>query len=66
MLDLWLAMLLVTVGLLALVGVLVLLAVVSFKRATPLVPEQAIHEAKLTSEALQKNGRQLASTAAHS
>jgi Putative Actinobacterial Holin-X, holin superfamily III len=55
--DLWLAMLLVTIGLFALVGLLVLLAVMSFKRGTPLAPEQAIHEAKLTSEVLQKNGR---------
>jgi Putative Actinobacterial Holin-X, holin superfamily III len=55
-LDLWLAVLLVSVGLLALAGTLGLLAVIRFKRATPPVPEQAIREAKLTTEALKANG----------
>jgi hypothetical protein len=55
-LDLWLAVLLVTVGLFAVAGTLGLLAVVRFKRAAPPVPEQAIREAKLTTEALKANG----------
>ena len=52
----WLAVLLVTVGLLALAAVLGLLARAQIKRATPPVPELAIREAKLTSEALRANG----------
>jgi uncharacterized membrane protein YqjE len=55
-LDAWLALLLVTVGLLALAGVLGLLARDRIRRGTPPVPEQAIREAKLTSEALKANG----------
>ena len=56
-LDLWLALLLVTVGLLALAGLLGALAAARLRRATPPVPEQALHEAKLTTEALKANGR---------
>ena len=52
----WLAVLLVTVALFLLAGVLGMLAVARFKRATPPVPELAIREAKLTSEALRSNG----------
>ncbi len=55
-LDAWLALLLVTVGLFAAAGVLGLLALRKLKRGTPPVPEQAIHEAKLTAEALKANG----------
>ena len=55
-LDLWLAVLLVSVVLLVLAGTLGLLAVARFKRASPPVPEQAIREAKLTTEALKSNG----------
>ena len=55
-LDAWLALLLVTVGLFAVAGLLGLLAVKRLKRGTPPVPEQAIREAKLTSEALKSNG----------
>ena len=55
-LDLWLAMLIVTLGLLAVAGVLGLLALKRIKRGTPPVPEQAIREAKLTTEALKANG----------
>lgn len=55
-LDTWLALLIVTAGLLAVAGVLGLLAVKRIKRGTPPVPEQAIREAKLTSEALKSNG----------
>jgi uncharacterized membrane protein YqjE len=55
-LDPWLALLLVTVGLLALAGLLALLALSRIKKGTPPVPEQAIREAKLTTEALRSNG----------
>ena len=55
-LDTWLALLLVTVGLLAVAVVLGLLARGRIKKGTPPVPEQAIKEAKLTSEALRANG----------
>lgn len=55
-LDTWLALLLVTAGLLALAGLLGLLARSQIKRGTPPVPEQAIREAKLTTEALKANG----------
>lgn len=54
--DTWLALLLVTVGVLALVGIFGLLARSQIKRGTPPVPELAIREAKLTSEALKANG----------
>ena len=52
----WLALLIVTVGLLLLTGVLGLLAIRSIKRGTPPVPQQAIDEAKLTTQALKSNG----------
>ncbi|MBA3346966.1 MAG: phage holin family protein [Actinobacteria bacterium] len=55
-LDTWLALLLVTIGLFAIAGLLGLLALSKIKRGTPPVPEQAIAEAKLTSEALKANG----------
>jgi hypothetical protein len=51
-LDTWLALLLVTVGLLAIGGILGLLALRRIKKGTPPLPEQAIREAKLTTEAL--------------
>jgi membrane protein len=49
-LDLWL--LLVGLGLVAIAGVLVLLGLRSIRAATPPVPEEAIVEAKLTTEAI--------------
>lgn len=52
----WLALLLVTVGLLLLAGILGAVAMQRIKSGTPPVPEQAIREAKLTSEALKANG----------
>lgn len=55
-LDTWLALLLVTVGLLALAGLLGILALRLIRKGTPPVPEQAIREAKLTTEALKSNG----------
>lgn len=51
-LDLWLALLLVGLGLLLLAGVLVLVGRASVRRASPPLPEQAITEAKLTKEAI--------------
>ena len=48
----WLALLIVTVGLFVLAGLLGVLAVGKIKKGTPPVPEQAIREAKLTTEAL--------------
>jgi hypothetical protein len=56
-LDTWLALLIVTVGLLAVAGVLGLLAKSRIGRGTPPVPEQAIEEAKLTTAALKSDGR---------
>jgi uncharacterized membrane protein YqjE len=55
-LDTWLALLLVTLGLFAIAAVLALVAVRMLKRGTPPVPELAIQEAKLTSEALKSDG----------
>jgi len=56
-LSTWLALLIVTLGLFTLTGVLGRLALGKFRKGTPPVPEQAIREARLTSEALKANGR---------
>jgi hypothetical protein len=48
----WVALLLTTFILLALAGVLGLLALRAIRRGTPPVPQQAIEEARLTTEAL--------------
>jgi hypothetical protein len=53
----WAALLVVAGILLLKVAVLGLLALTRIKRGTPPVPEQAIREAKLTTEALKSNGR---------
>ena len=53
----WLALLIVTVGILLVAGLLGWLGMRSIQKGTPPVPEQAIEEAKLTSEALKGNGR---------
>ena len=55
-LAIWLALLIVTLFLLLVAGVLGLLGLNRIKRGTPPVPEQAIEEAKLTSEALKSDG----------
>jgi hypothetical protein len=55
-LSTWLALLIVTGILLAIASVLGFLGISSLAKGTPPVPEQAIEEAKLTTEAL-KNGR---------
>ena len=52
----WLALLLVGVGLFLLAGLLGVLALGRIKKGTPPVPEQAIAEAKLTSNALKGDG----------
>jgi hypothetical protein len=54
--DTWLALLIVTVGLLVIAAILGLVGLRLIKRGTPPVPEQAIREAKLTTEALKANG----------
>jgi Putative Actinobacterial Holin-X, holin superfamily III len=53
----WAALLVVTGILFVQVAVLGVLAVTRIKKGTPPVPEQAIREAKLTTEALKSNGR---------
>jgi uncharacterized membrane protein YqjE len=53
----WLALLIVTVGIVLVAGLLGLLGLRAIKKGTPPVPEQALAEAKLTSEALKGNGR---------
>ena len=52
----WAALLIVAGLLLVLVAVLGLLALSRIQKGTPPVPEQAIEEAKLTTEALKSNG----------
>ena len=53
----WLALLIVALGLLVIAAVLGLVGMAKIKKGTPPVPEQAIHEAKLTTSALKSNGR---------
>jgi hypothetical protein len=53
-LSTWLALLIVTLGLFVLAGLLGMLARGRIKKGTPPVPEQAIREAKLTTEALKR------------
>jgi hypothetical protein len=53
----WLALLITTGILLGLAAVLAVLAVGMIRKATPPVPEQAIAEAKRTTEALKSNAR---------
>ena len=52
----WLALLLVTLLLVAVAAVLGLVGLGRIRRGTPPVPEQAIEEAKLTTEAMKRNG----------
>ena len=56
-LSTWAALLIVTGGLLLLAGVLGVLALGALKKGAPPVPEQALREAKLTTEALKADGR---------
>jgi putative superfamily III holin-X len=55
-LSTWLALLIVTLGLFGLAALVGLVAYTKIKKGTPPVPEQAIREAKLTTEALKGNG----------
>jgi hypothetical protein len=52
----WLALLIVTLFLLVLAAILGVVGLGRVRRGTPPVPEQAIAEAKLTTEALRSNG----------
>jgi uncharacterized membrane protein YqjE len=52
----WVALLIVTGGLVLVAGLLGALALRALKKGTPPVPEQALHEAKLTTEALKHDG----------
>lgn len=51
----WLALLVVTLGVFALTGVLVLVGMSRIKKSAPPVPEQAIREAKKTKERLKSD-----------
>jgi protein-S-isoprenylcysteine O-methyltransferase Ste14 len=53
----WLALLITTGVLFACAGVLGFLAIGRIRKGTPPVPVQAIREAKLTTEALKRDGR---------
>jgi hypothetical protein len=55
-LPVWLSLLIVTLVLLAAAGVLGYFGVRSVSRGTPPLPQQAIDEAKLTTQALKSNG----------
>jgi uncharacterized membrane protein YqjE len=55
-LSTWLALLIVTGGIVLVAGLLGMLALRSLKKGTPPVPEQALREAKLTTEALKHDG----------
>jgi hypothetical protein len=55
-LSTWLALLIVAAALVLFAGMLGMLALKAIKKGTPPVPEQAILEAKLTTEALKSNG----------
>jgi uncharacterized membrane protein YqjE len=52
----WLALLITTVGLLLIAALLGILALGRIRKGTPPVPQQAIEEAKRTSEALKTDG----------
>jgi O-antigen/teichoic acid export membrane protein len=51
-LDAWASLLIVTGGLVLIIAVLAFFALQAFKRGAPPVPNQAIEEAKLTTEAI--------------
>jgi len=55
--PLWGALLIVAGGLFVLTMLLGAFGLMALKRGTPPVPEQAIREAKLTTEALKRDGR---------
>ena len=53
-LSVWLSLLIVTAVLFGLSGLLVMLAIGRLRKGSPPVPKDALHEAKLTSEALKR------------
>jgi len=53
----WAALLIVTIGIILVAALLGWMGMRSIQKGTPPVPEQAIAEAKLTTEALTGNGR---------
>jgi hypothetical protein len=55
-LPVWLSLLIVTVFLFAVAGVLAFVGIKKVQRGTPPVPQQAIDEAKLTTQALKSDG----------
>ena len=55
-LSVWLSLLIVTAFLFVVTGVLAFVGVKKVQRGTPPVPQQAIDEAKLTTQALKSNG----------
>jgi Putative Actinobacterial Holin-X, holin superfamily III len=55
-LPFWLSLLIVTLFLFAVAGILAFVGVKKVARGTPPVPQQAIDEAKLTTQALKSNG----------
>jgi hypothetical protein len=54
--SMWLALLIVAGALVGLAGMLGLMALRTLRRGVPPVPQQAIREAKLTTEAVRANG----------
>jgi uncharacterized membrane protein YqjE len=52
----WLAILIVTIGLFLVAAILALIAKNRIEKGTPPIPEQAILEAKLTTEAIKSDG----------
>jgi uncharacterized membrane protein YqjE len=52
----WLAILIVTIGLFLVAAILALIAKSRIEKGTPPIPEQAILEAKLTTEAFKSDG----------
>jgi uncharacterized membrane protein len=54
--SVWLALLIMMGACLLIAGVLGTFAIISIRKGTPPVPQQAIREAKLTSEALKSDG----------
>jgi len=56
-LPIWLALVLVTGGFLTLTASLAGLGLRAIKKGTPPIPEQAIEEAKLTTQAVKSNGK---------
>jgi putative superfamily III holin-X len=54
--DLWLALLIVFGGLMLIAGLMLMIGIAAIRKGAPPVPEQAIREAKLTTEAIRNGG----------